>query len=373
MDEKDYEWIQGRIGYRFINHDLLQQAFVRKSYAQENGGEDNEVLEFIGDKVLDIVVVKLLTDMYGYFCSDCDDQYEYDEFCCQKNEGQLTVLKKRLVEKKTLASVIERNELNRFLIMGKGDIKNNIQNESSVKEDLFEAIIGAVTLDCKWEWDEITGVIEYMLRPEEHLEKNDEENYVDLIQDWSLRKCGELPDIYTDHSSCYDEHWLLYDANVIVSKADQDDSYSGSRPVHVINVQEYPKTHFYCRLRLNGIPKKFIGLGSSKNEARRLACKAAYNYLEQNDLLFTIKDEIEAPNINDAISQLEILARRGYFSIPTYEFIERHDKNGNPVWKARCFIDEYAAYFEAVSSSKKEAKKQAAYDMLLFVLNEEDD
>ena len=45
-------------GYKFKNLDLLRQAFVRKSYSKENGGENNEVLEFIGDKVLDFVIVK---------------------------------------------------------------------------------------------------------------------------------------------------------------------------------------------------------------------------------------------------------------------------------------------------------------------------
>ena len=49
MDNQDLEHIQQVIGYRFQNWDLLQQAFVRRSYSEENGGENNEVLEFIGD------------------------------------------------------------------------------------------------------------------------------------------------------------------------------------------------------------------------------------------------------------------------------------------------------------------------------------
>ena len=64
MNDKDLESIQGRIGYTFNNLDLLQQAFVRRSYSKENGGEDNEVLEFIGDKALDFVIVKLLAEKY---------------------------------------------------------------------------------------------------------------------------------------------------------------------------------------------------------------------------------------------------------------------------------------------------------------------
>ena len=36
--------VQGQIGYVFKNPDLLLQAFTRRSYASENGGEDNEIL-----------------------------------------------------------------------------------------------------------------------------------------------------------------------------------------------------------------------------------------------------------------------------------------------------------------------------------------
>lgn len=370
MENKDFEIIQNRIGYDFKNLDLLQQAFVRKSYAKENGGEDNEVLEFIGDKVLDIVIVRLLTDKYGYYCHDCDDfdkENDFDEFCCEKNEGQLTALKKSLVEKKTLASVVEKLELNSFLIMGKSDEKNEVENEASVMEDLFEAIIGAITLDCDWDWNEITGAIDYMLCPEKRLENDDEDNYVELIQEWSLRNSGELPDIHTDNSSYYDEISCLRSRGEIRSSPKRDPG------VYSINAQEYPKTHFYSELRLDGIESFFVGYGRSKNDARKDVCKLAYNYLKKNNLLYTIRDEIENPNIDEAISQLEILARRGYFSIPTYEFKLEHDKNGNPIWTAECHIKEYDTCFDAVSSSKKYAKKTVALEMLQFVLNGEDD
>lgn len=83
MEEKELTFIQDQIGYNFRNTDLLQQAFVRRSYAKEHGGEDNEVLEFIGDKVLDLIVIKLLTDQYGCFISDYEDfnpNEEFDEF-----------------------------------------------------------------------------------------------------------------------------------------------------------------------------------------------------------------------------------------------------------------------------------------------------
>lgn len=100
MDNQDLRKIQDRIGYEFKNFDLLEQAFVRKSYAREKGGEHNEILEFIGDKVLDMIAVKFLTDKYGYYCHECSDfdsKNDFDEFCCERTEGQLTELKKLLV------------------------------------------------------------------------------------------------------------------------------------------------------------------------------------------------------------------------------------------------------------------------------------
>ncbi len=73
MNTNELNYIQNHIDYRFKNLDLLKQAFIRKSYSEENGGESNEVLEFIGDKALDLVVVKYLSDKYGFFAHDEED------------------------------------------------------------------------------------------------------------------------------------------------------------------------------------------------------------------------------------------------------------------------------------------------------------
>ena len=67
MTNQDLENIKKLIGYGFgLEYEefdsLLQQAFIRKSYSREKGGQNNEVLEFIGDKALDIAVVKKLSE-----------------------------------------------------------------------------------------------------------------------------------------------------------------------------------------------------------------------------------------------------------------------------------------------------------------------
>lgn len=357
MNDKDLQFIQNQIGYFFKNPDLLQQAFVRSSYAKENGGVDNEILEFIGDKALDIVIVKLLTDRFGYMTSDCDDydcQNDFDEFYCEYSEGKLTEIKKHLVEKKMLAHRIDMLELADYLIMGKGDIKNHVEREESVKEDLFEAIVGAVVLDSEWDFAEIQSVIEVMLVPECYISEDREDNCVALIQEWNLKENKSVPLFHFEKSRYQPTCYIPFNG------ISQNFNWSES--------DEMNRVEYYCLMKLSDDLPIFRGFGSSKSEARKAVCELAYNYLEENDLLFSIYDEIENPNKAEAINQLETLARRGYFSIPTYDFAQEYEKNGNPIWKCECHIKEYDRYFYSKSSSKKDAKKKAAFNMLKYIL-----
>lgn len=135
---------------------------------------------------------------------------------------------------------------------------------------------------------------------------------------------------------------------------------------------DFSKLKYHCYLKLLDSLPVFCGFSVSVREARMAACKLAYEYLDKHDMLPSIRDEIETPNLDDAINQLETLARRGYFSLPTYEFNLEHDKNGNPVWTCECHIDEEEYYFDETSPSKKAAKKGAAYSMLRYLLGLED-
>lgn len=134
-----YKMVQAQIGYTFKNLDLLNQAFTRRSYSAEKGGENNEVLEFIGDKALDFAVIKLLIEKYGEMKNG--EQMagnDVNEFSCVRSEGELTRLKSRMVEKKSLARRMDEMGFAQHLIMGNSDVKNNVLKEMSVKEDLFE-------------------------------------------------------------------------------------------------------------------------------------------------------------------------------------------------------------------------------------------
>ncbi len=361
MDEKDLQVVQDQIGYTFKNSDLLQQAFVRRSYSKENGGENNEVLEFIGDKVLDFVVVKLLSEEYGYYLRDCDDydpEEDCDEFACKYHEDKLTEIKKRLVRKETLAEQIDCLGFADYLILGKGDQKNHVEEQASVKEDLFEAILGAVALDSKWNIDEMQSVVEIMLNPEQYLNENDD-NYIQLIQEWNAKHSDNLPSYSfgaTFHTSFPVYGWS---------------SFNNQQPKCIYDAKKPGKFNQYpvcCYMSIDEDLPEFWGMGKSKSDARKDACEQAYQYLDKHNLLFTIRDEIENPNEAQAINQLETLARRDYFSIPTYNFKQKYDEDGNPIWYCECHIEEFEDYYWAEAFSKKEAKKSAAFGMLLIVL-----
>lgn len=355
--EKELLWkmIQGQIGYEFKNLDLLKQAFTRRSYTAENGGENNEVLEFIGDKALDFAVVKLVIQNYGHLPNS---DSVVNSFSCDFDEDELSKIKSRMVCKKSLARRMDELGFSKYLIMGKGDIQNNINKEDSVKEDLFEAIIGAVVLDSGWNQGIIQSVIEAMLVPEDFLKNDADTNYVRLIQEWEMQENGCIP-WYKYREASYTSTWYMKEKNTIYQ----------SFPL----TYNYSELKYHCYLKLLDSLPFFCGFGMSVREARMAACKLAYEYLEKNDMLPSIRDEIENPNRDSAINQLETLARRGYFSIPIYVFSESYDNNGNPVWKCECRIEQEEHTFAETSSSKKDAKKGAAFRMLIYVLGLEDE
>lgn len=373
MSKEELNFIQEQIGYKFNNLNLLQQAFTRRSYSQEHGGENNEVLEFIGDKVLDLFVIKLLIvqnsnseELYKKFDPKFKTSLSYLEyelgkrvfineniFMCDNTEAELTEMKKQLVQKKTLASRIDELGIADSLLMGKGDVQQNANKENSVKEDLFEAILGAIAIDSNWNMEKMQNAVEVMLAPETFL-GGEAEDYVSLIQEWSYNRTDGVPLFHFEERGY--SIFIPFDGISQHPKNLED--------------QEIYKTKFHCYLKIADTLPVFRGYGQNQGEARKNVCKVAYEYLCKENLWLSIRDEIDNPNKDDAINQLEILARRGYFSIPTYTFEEGHDKNGNPVWKSTCCITEEIKSFSAKSSSKKDAKKSAAYKMLQYVLND---
>lgn len=153
--------IEAKIGYTFKDKGLLAQAFTRTSFCNEHrapGGEayqSNEVLEFFGDSILSSAIVTL-------FIKEYTERYAYG-VRTRLAEGDFTVIRSKLSDKKNLSDTVTKLQLAKYLRMGGGDEKLGIADEPSVKEDLFESIIGAVYIDSGFDMARTISVVASML------------------------------------------------------------------------------------------------------------------------------------------------------------------------------------------------------------------
>ena len=205
------EEVQRKIGYWFNNTDLLLQAFTRSSYSVQYGGENNEVLEFLGDKILDMYVTKAIADRFGFMKSQSeyyDEDEDNDEYCiiAHKNEGEFTELRKEIVNNKTLSKRIDKLDFAKFMYLGDSDIDNNVVNQEKVKADLFEAILGAIAVDCNWNQDELQHSVGLMLNIDDFFEnveteeerpaKFKEENAINTLKEMAEHGRCSVPEYY---------------------------------------------------------------------------------------------------------------------------------------------------------------------------------
>ncbi len=134
---KSFDLLEKKLGLKFKNKDLLTQAFVHRSYLNENpefGLEQNERLEFLGDAVLELVVT----------------EYLYKEYP-EKAEGELTNWRAALVNAKMLTVVAEQLGFNDFLLLSRGETKELGKARQYILANTFEAFIGSIYLDAGYE------------------------------------------------------------------------------------------------------------------------------------------------------------------------------------------------------------------------------
>ena len=110
--------------------ELLHVALTHSSYAAEHDCISNERLEFLGDAVVDLAVADLITR-------------EYPEL----NEGTGSLVRSRVVNEGSLASLARRLELGSNIKVGKGEIKSGGTDRDSLLADAFEAVVAALYLE----------------------------------------------------------------------------------------------------------------------------------------------------------------------------------------------------------------------------------
>jgi len=128
---ENLQQLQEKLGVNFNNTDLLQQAFVHRSYLNEHkfAPGHNERLEFLGDAVLELIVT----------------EYLYQKFT-DKPEGELTALRAALVRRETLKEMADDLEFHKYLKVSKGEAKN-AKDQAAMLSNTVEAFIGALFLD----------------------------------------------------------------------------------------------------------------------------------------------------------------------------------------------------------------------------------
>ena len=122
--------LQKELGYTFSDSALLVRCLTHVSCERNKEGGHNEVLEFLGDAVLDLAVSDLLIRRYP-----------------TKSEGDLSRMRAALVNSSVLAEKATILKLGSLLRLGKGEERSGGRTKPSILAGAFEALLGAVYED----------------------------------------------------------------------------------------------------------------------------------------------------------------------------------------------------------------------------------
>ncbi len=129
-DPADITALQSILGYTFTDPALLQLALTHRSAQLEEGEEQNEKLEFLGDAVLGLVMSDLLFRQFP-----------------QYHEGDLSKTRASLVNAEVLTVKAQTLSLGDWLRMGRGEERNGGRGKPSILAAAYEAVLGAIYLD----------------------------------------------------------------------------------------------------------------------------------------------------------------------------------------------------------------------------------
>ena len=350
LSVEDIQNIENVIGYTFKIKKLLVQAFTRSSYVNEHKGElSNEVLEFYGDRALDITVTTALSRMMGFIyktgyitSNPFDSNYVIDE-------GFLSNLRSAIVCKKALAKRIDELDLVKYLRTGNGDLIENRFYTESVKEDLLEAICGAIAIELNWEFNDYSKIISNLIDlPSKIVEMIKGSDKAQILNEWHLKKFGV--------------------------------------PVYVVFVEKYDEDEYGSSIIIDELGQhiQVDGYGSNGVEAKNNAMESAYDMLfaegkrfeyYPEDILEVFKKGWLEPTKDNAINIVQEMEQAHILEKVSYEFQqEGNNKDGNPLWKGTVnysFNEHSTGHITTgTKESKMEIKKRLAIALIRTVFEE---
>ena len=125
--------LEGRLGHAFRDRDLMARALTHLSAPAVGGsgrGQSYQRLEFLGDRVLGVVVAQMLYEAYP-----------------QASEGELSMRLAKLVRRETCAAVAQDWDVGPHVVMGQGEARAGGRKKAAILSDVCESLIGAVYLD----------------------------------------------------------------------------------------------------------------------------------------------------------------------------------------------------------------------------------
>lgn len=123
---KSYKELLKSLNIEFQNESLIKTALTHSSYANENGGECNERLEFLGDAVLELCMSKYLINKYSI------------------SEGDMTKKRAQSVREEALVIYANHLHLADYLYLGNGEEQSGGRERPAIIADAFEAVLGAI-------------------------------------------------------------------------------------------------------------------------------------------------------------------------------------------------------------------------------------
>ena len=182
--ELDRKSIEKIIGMKPIDITKYKKAFVHKSVVK-NAKESDELpefmkesyerCEFLGDSVLNLVVAKYLFNKFP-----------------NSHEGNLTKIRTKLVNGKTLSMFANKLDLSKFLILNYKVENINGRNNNRILEDVFESLICSIYLDLGFNYAEkfILNLIDKYINFDELFV---DDNYKDILLRFCQTKFGTTP------------------------------------------------------------------------------------------------------------------------------------------------------------------------------------
>jgi ribonuclease III len=201
--QTDLSKFQKNIKVTFKNVKLLEQAFIHRSYINENkssGLSHNERLEFLGDAVLELVITDFLFRTYT-----------------NKTEGDLTAYRSALVNADTCASIATKLSMGDYLMLSKGESKDTGRARQYILANALEALIGAIYLDDGYEIakgfieENFTPLIEKIISEGSHIDSKS------LFQEKAQEYDGVTPSYKTVKESGPD-HEKKFTVGVYIGK-----------------------------------------------------------------------------------------------------------------------------------------------------------